>query len=116
MSEKSLALSIFLKRGFSFENEGLRHKRIRHGNKVTVVTGLPGTGKSRLIKNVILPRLAKSGQGVVVVDPPQMEGYSGRGNIFVFRLTSYANARMKWRALISFIMKNRGLISTVIRR
>ena len=81
-------------------------------NKVTVVTGLPGTGKSRLIKNVILPRLAKSGQGVVVVDP-QME-YSGRGNIFVFRLTSYANASDEMEALIAFIMKNRGLISTVI--
>ena len=81
-------------------------------NKVTVITGLPGTGKSHLIKNVILPRLETSKQGVVVVDP-QME-YSGKGNIFVYRLSSYAEAAEEVDALIAFILANKGAIGTLI--
>lgn len=81
-------------------------------NKVTVVTGLPGTGKSHLIKSVILPKLAKSNKAVVVVDP-QME-YSGKGNVFVYRLSSYANAVEEVDALIAFILANKGAIDTLI--
>ena len=81
-------------------------------NKVIVVTGLPGTGKSRLIKSVILPKLAKSKRAVVVVDP-QIE-YSGKGNVFVYRLSSYANAVEEVDALIAFILANKGAIGTLI--
>ena len=81
-------------------------------NKVTVVTGLPGTGKRRLIKSVILPKLAKSKRAVVVVDP-QIE-YSGKGNVFVYRLSSYADAIEEVDALIAFILANKGAIGTVI--
>lgn len=81
-------------------------------NKVTVVTGLPGTGKSRLIKSVILPKLAKSKKAVVVVDP-QIE-YSGGGNVYVYRLSSYADAQDEVETLIEFILKNKGLIGTII--
>ena len=81
-------------------------------NKVTVVTGLPGTGKSHLIKSVILPKLAKSKKAVVIVDP-QME-YTGKGNVFVYRLSSYANAVEEVDALIAFILANKGAIGTLI--
>ena len=81
-------------------------------NKVTVITGLPGTGKSHLIKSVILPKLAKSKKGVVIVDP-QME-YTGKGNVFVYRLSSYANAVEEVDALIAFILANKGAIGTLI--
>ena len=81
-------------------------------NKVIVVTGLPGTGKSRLIKSVILPKLAKSKKGTIVIDP-QME-YSGGGNIFVYRLTSYADAEQETEGLIRFILANKGAIGTLI--
>ena len=81
-------------------------------NKVTVITGLPGTGKSHLIKSVILPKLAKSKKAVVIVDP-QME-YTGKGNVFVYRLSSYANAVEEVDALIAFILANKGAIGTLI--
>ena len=81
-------------------------------NKVTVITGLPGTGKSHLIKSVILPKLAKSKKAVVIVDP-QME-YTGKGNVFVYRLSSYANAVEEVDALIAFILANKGAIDTLI--
>ena len=81
-------------------------------NKVTVITGLPGTGKSHLIKSVILPKLAKSKKAVVIVDP-QME-YTGKGNVFVYRLNTYANAVEEVDALIAFILANKGAIGTLI--
>ena len=81
-------------------------------NKVIVVTGLPGTGKSRLIKSVILPKLSTGKKGTIVIDP-QME-YSGGGNIFVYRLTSYADAEEETEGLIRFILANKGAIGTLI--
>ncbi|MFA5744446.1 MAG: hypothetical protein WC936_06550, partial [Candidatus Nanoarchaeia archaeon] len=67
---------------------------------------------SRLIKSVILPKLAKSKKGTIVIDP-QME-YSGGGNIFVYRLTSYADAEEETEGLIRFILANKGAIGTLI--
>ena len=61
---------------------------------------------------MILPKLAKSKRAVVVVDP-QIE-YSGKGNVFVYRLSSYADAVEEVDALIAFILANKGAIGTVI--
>lgn len=81
-------------------------------NRVTCITGMPGTGKSRLIKNVILPKLTKDKKLVVVVDPNKE--YRGGKNIFIYRLLNYGHAEEEVETLIQFILKNRGMIGTLI--
>ena len=76
-------------------------------NKVIVVTGLPGTGKKPAYQVGYTPQnYQKSKKGTIVIDP-QME-YSGGGNIFVYRLTSYADAEEETEGLIGFILANKG--------
>lgn len=82
-------------------------------NKITCITGLPGSGKSHLIKHFILPELAESKAKVVVVDP-NMEYYSKYDDITIFRLMDYGSAEDEIEVLIKFLLDTPKAVDVVI--
>ena len=73
-------------------------------NKITVITGLPGSGKSHLIKTKILPNLDKKGKSVIVIDP-NLE-YKPRGNVSVFRIKDYHNAASEVETMLTYFLES----------
>lgn len=71
-------------------------------NKITVITGLPGSGKSHLLKEVIIPALRKNNKKIICVDP-NCEYKPSRG-FMVFRLTDYDNAEAEFEAMMRYYM------------
>lgn len=87
----------------------MRHKDVSAQNKITVITGLPGTGKSTLLKNKIIPSAAKP---LVVVDP-NMEYAAGKG-VYVFRLKNYGAAAEEVESMIKSMLANNINVKTLI--
>lgn len=73
-------------------------------NKITCITGLPGSGKSHLIKTKILPALDKSKKKVIVIDP-NLE-YKAYGNVSVFRITDYHNAASEVETMVTYFLQS----------
>ena len=73
-------------------------------NKITVITGLPGSGKSHLLKEKIIPDLRKNGKKVICVDP-NCEYKPSRG-FMVYRIQDYDNAESEFETMIRYYMTN----------
>ena len=68
-------------------------------NKICVITGLPGSGKSHLLKEKIIPNLRKNAKKVVCVDP-NCEYKPSRG-FMVYRIQDYDNAEEEFETMIA---------------
>ena len=71
-------------------------------NKICVITGLPGSGKSHLLKEKIIPDLRKKGKKIICVDP-NCEYKPARG-FMVYRIRDYDNAEAEFEAMVTYYM------------
>lgn len=87
-------------------------KDISADNSITVITGLPRSGKSTLIKRKIIPEYLKRKKRVLVVDINRE--YSAAENLFVFRFTDYAKGEEEIEELAGFLIKNKSAADVLI--
>lgn len=71
-------------------------------NKICVITGLPGSGKSHLLKEKIIPELRKNSRKIICVDP-NCEYKPARG-FMVYRIQDYDNAEEEFETMIRYYM------------
>lgn len=71
-------------------------------NKICVITGLPGSGKSHLLKEKIIPELRKHSKKIICVDP-NCEYKPSRG-FMVYRIQDYDNAEEEFETMIRYYM------------
>lgn len=71
-------------------------------NKICVITGLPGSGKSHLLKEKIIPELRKQSKKIICVDP-NCEYKPSRG-FMVYRIRDYDNAEEEFETMIRYYM------------
>lgn len=71
-------------------------------NKICVITGLPGSGKSHLLKEKIIPELRKQSKKIICVDP-NCEYKPARG-FMVYRIQDYDNAEEEFETMIRYYM------------
>lgn len=71
-------------------------------NKICVITGLPGSGKSHLLKEKIIPELRKQSKKIICVDP-NCEYKPSRG-FMVYRIQDYDNAEEEFETMIRYYM------------
>ena len=71
-------------------------------NKICVNTGLPGSGKSHLLKENLIPALRKAGKKIICVDP-NCEYKPSRG-FMVYRIADYDNAEAEFETMIRYYM------------
>lgn len=71
-------------------------------NKICVITGLPGSGKSHLLKENLIPALRKAGKKVICVDP-NCEYKPSKG-FMVYRIADYDNAEAEFETMIRYYM------------
>lgn len=71
-------------------------------NKICVITGLPGSGKSHLLKEKIIPELRSASKKIICVDP-NCEYKPSRG-FMVYRIQDYDNAEEEFETMIRYYM------------
>lgn len=81
--------------------------------KITCITGLPGSGKSHLIKHKILPELARKRKKIIVVDP-NLEYTSIYEDVAIFRLEDYGHAEEEIEVLVEYLLDNRDAADVLI--
>ena len=77
-------------------------RNVSANNDITVVTGLPRSGKSTLLKNKLIPEYLKRGKVVLAVDINHE--YTPAKNFYLFDIEDYANAEMEIEGLIGEII------------
>lgn len=87
-------------------------RNVSGNNTITVITGLPRSGKSTLLKEKIIPDLLKKGKKVLVIDVNKE--YRPTKNLYVFEITDYNNAEAEAEALLGTLLANKGLIDVLI--
>ncbi len=74
-------------------------------NKICVITGLPGSGKSHLLKEKIIPELRRNSRKIICVDP-NCEYKPARG-FMVYRIQDYDNAEEEFETMIRYYMTDK---------
>lgn len=78
-------------------------RNVSANNDITVITGLPRSGKSTLLKNKIIPEYLKKGKVVLAVDINHE--YTPAHNFYLFDIDDYANAENEIEELLGEIIK-----------
>ena len=79
--------------------------------KITVITGLPGSGKTYLIQRKIIPECRKP---VLIVDPNKEYLPRQKDGVHVYRLESYDNAEYEIEEIIRRISEGELHVKTLI--
>lgn len=79
-------------------------KDVSAGNFITVITGLPRSGKSTLLKKKIIPSYLEKNKRVLVVDVNKE--YTPTKNLFVFRFKDYSAAETELNQLAAWLIQN----------
>ena len=87
-------------------------KSVSSSNNITVITGLPRSGKSTLLQTKIIPDYLKRGKTVLVVDVNRE--YKAARNLYVYDITDYSKAAEETDALIGFLIEHPRICDVIV--
>lgn len=87
-------------------------KSVSAQNYITVISGLPGTGKSHLLKNKIIPELIGKNKKLIVVDVNKE--FVGGPGCMVYRISNYAKAADEVEELAAYMLKHPQIVDVLI--